>query len=261
MINPIKRYERVRDILFQSLALLHCRYLGCDTSFYMVAKMSISTWLSGLELDRIYLCKPGKLRDLPVHPIASLYPMLPREKLESMADSLRTDRGQIHPVIILRTKTGHMILDGRNRIEACLLAKMDVKIKIVELNEEQAHAMINSVNNQRRAMNCREIAEVAWRYIKSFQSRSERPPTQSQVAKMFGISLRVMQKWKPGGQAIEGHQKRVKGRTFSIPYLYRPLAAKLCALMERKCNPKLDREEIDALEAAIEEQYAKLMAS
>ena len=220
--------------------------------------MSINRNLLSCKLGIVRRCSPESLKSLPVHHVAAIYPMLPKEKLKSMAQSMVQGGGQVHPVIIRRIGDSHEIVDGRNRIAACLLAKRPVRFTVLELSESEVFAMINSVNSQRREMNCRQQAEVAWKYIQSYKDRGERPPTQKYVAALFGISLRVMQKWKPGGRASEAHEGRVVGRRFPIPCMYRPLASKLCQLLEHGFPPKLPRESIEELQDNIEELYAKL---
>lgn len=222
--------------------------------------MSINRNLLSCKLGIVRRCSPESLKSLPVHHVAAIYPMLPKEKLKSMAQSMVEGGGQVHPVIIRRIGDSHEIVDGRNRIEACLLAKKLVRFKVLELNESKVLDLINAVNSQRREMNCRQQAEVAWKYIQSYRDRGERPPTQKYAAKLFGISLRVMQKWKPGGKASEDHAERSRSQSFKIHWSARELASKLSDLTCRRFNPNAPRGEIEAVMAAIDELYERLTA-
>ena len=56
----------------------------------------------------------------PVHPAATLFPMMDAEALQALADDIR-EHGQREPVILYRGA----VLDGRNRLRACELAGVE----------------------------------------------------------------------------------------------------------------------------------------
>ena len=56
----------------------------------------------------------------PVHPAATLFPMMDAEALQALADDIR-EHGQREPVILYRGE----VLDGRNRLRACELAGVE----------------------------------------------------------------------------------------------------------------------------------------
>lgn len=53
-----------------------------------------------------------------VHPAAAVFPMLPDDELEVLAEDIKAN-GLLHPIV--RTPDG-LLLDGRNRLEACTRA-------------------------------------------------------------------------------------------------------------------------------------------
>lgn len=55
------------------------------------------------------------------HPIAALFPMLPDDELDALAADIAAN-GLIHPVVI---DSDNLILDGRNRLAACMRAGID----------------------------------------------------------------------------------------------------------------------------------------
>lgn len=80
---------------------------------------------------------------MKIHPVAQCFPMLPQSELEAMAESIRNE-GQLNPCV----RTGDVLLDGRNRIEACKIA--GVEPTFVEYTGESPVAFIVAVNLERR---------------------------------------------------------------------------------------------------------------
>lgn len=81
--------------------------------------------------------------DLPVHPAADVFPMLPPDELDELAADIKAN-GLAHPIVV---KAGQLI-DGRNRREACRIA--GVEPRTVELNGQDPVAFILSTNIARR---------------------------------------------------------------------------------------------------------------
>ena len=82
--------------------------------------------------------------DLPIHPSAALFPMLPPDELDELAESIR-ENGLQDPIVMQRG----VMLDGRNRYAACKLAK--VEPTFIEF-EGDANAYIIAANINRRHM-------------------------------------------------------------------------------------------------------------
>src|ERR1039457_4319114 len=79
---------------------------------------------------------------MPVHPAADLLPMLSAERLASLAEGIKAI-GLIHPIVI---KDG-VLIDGRNRREACRLA--GVVPTTMELNGVDLVDYIANANDRR----------------------------------------------------------------------------------------------------------------
>jgi hypothetical protein len=62
------------------------------------------------------------------HPVASLFPMLSTEELDELAADI-AERGLLHAIVL--DKDG-LILDGRNRLEACNRAKVEPRFETYE---------------------------------------------------------------------------------------------------------------------------------
>ena len=61
--------------------------------------------------------------ELPVHPAADVFPMLDPDELSDLASDIQAN-GLQHPIIIGQVDGVEMLIDGRNRLAACKLAKV-----------------------------------------------------------------------------------------------------------------------------------------
>lgn len=91
---------------------------------------------------------------MKAHPIANVWPMLDDDKLDELAEDIR-QQGQLQPIW---TFDG-MILDGRNRFEACRRA--EIKPIIMEYKGDEPTAFAVSLNDRRRHMGKSALAAVA----------------------------------------------------------------------------------------------------
>jgi cell pole-organizing protein PopZ len=91
---------------------------------------------------------------MKAHPIANVWPMLDDDKLNELAEDIR-QQGQLQPIW---TFDG-MILDGRNRFEACRRA--EIKPIIMEYKGDEPTAFAVSLNDRRRHMGKSALAAVA----------------------------------------------------------------------------------------------------
>ena len=82
--------------------------------------------------------------DIPVHPLAALFPMLPDDELQELAEDI-AENGLRNPIV--RDSDGQ-IVDGRNRLKACRLAGVEPTFQ--HINGEDVRAFIASQNVNRR---------------------------------------------------------------------------------------------------------------
>lgn len=111
---------------------------------------------------------------IPVHPVASLFPMIGGEELQALADDIKAN-GQREPIIIANLHPNLMddphVLDGRNRYEACKLAGVEPKFQTVaslndrELSPEVIADWIISHNLHRRHLTSSQKAMVGQGYL------------------------------------------------------------------------------------------------
>lgn len=80
---------------------------------------------------------------MKVHPVAELFPMLTDAELHELSDSIKKE-GLINPCI----KQGDILIDGRNRLAACKIAKVEPRFE--EYKGESPVSFIMGANLARR---------------------------------------------------------------------------------------------------------------
>lgn len=92
--------------------------------------------------------------NLPAHPLAGLFPMLPEAEIAELADDICT-YGQRMPIMVLDGQ----VLDGRNRLAACKFAEIEPSFELYEGDDPLAFVL--SHNLQRRHLTSSQRAMVA----------------------------------------------------------------------------------------------------
>lgn len=98
---------------------------------------------------------PRKLVDVPVHPVADLFPMMSESEFCKLVDDIGA-KGQLVPIIMHQ---GTM-LDGRNRYAACRVAKKDPVLSEFDGSGDTASAYIISLNARRRHLPDGQVAAI-----------------------------------------------------------------------------------------------------
>lgn len=169
------------------------------------------------------------IEGIPVHPVASLFPMIDDESLRGLADDIR-ENGLREPIVLAHMGDGfddEVLIDGRNRYRACLLA--GVEPKFVDLHtlpnvsadegadfitEESVSRWIVSHNLHRRHLSPSQRTAVAVEFVAVFaeaakkrqghgmtapgvtlqenlpEASGPRPQATDEAAELFGVSGR-----------------------------------------------------------------------
>ncbi|MBA3936298.1 MAG: ParB N-terminal domain-containing protein [Planctomycetes bacterium] len=130
---------------------------------------------------------------LRAHPAADLFPMMSDADLDAMAADIKAN-GQAVPIAVLNRD---MILDGRNRYEACRRAGVEPKIRemIGEFSTEQdVVRFVVSTNIHRRhltesqrAMIARELATLT--VGRPSENPSKEGVSQAEAARLMNVSV------------------------------------------------------------------------
>ena len=135
------------------------------------------------------------------HPTAAKYPRPTKEKLAILrADML--ENGQLQPLVVCNG----LLIDGLTRRETGMETYM---VKFCEdVPEDRIEGMIRSLNNHRRHMSVKVIADMALAYYDS-EKEAGRPITLSEAAAAFQVSLRSMHR----RNEIQRRQAADKGKS------------------------------------------------
>ena len=134
------------------------------------------------------------MNELKIHPVTACYPMMAADEMAELVEDIRA-KGLLFPVTVM----GDVLLDGRNRLEAC--GRAGVAVKTVEYDGDDPAGFIITTN-KRRNLTVSQRAAVANRIatLKDGQ-RADRVAaqdcaagiTQEEAARIMGISRRSVQ--------------------------------------------------------------------
>ena len=112
--------------------------------------------------------------EYPVHPVASLFPMIDDDALDALAEDIKKN-GQREPIIVAYLDEAMIdepvVIDGRNRHAACKLADIEPEFKFVmslndrELSPQVIADWIISHNLHRRHLTTSQKAMVGQGYL------------------------------------------------------------------------------------------------
>lgn len=97
---------------------------------------------------------------MPAHPAADLFPLLPDDQLQELADDIRL-RGLIEPVVTIEGSGTVMILDGRNRYRACVLAGVEPRTVAWDGSGGSPSGFVLAKNIHRRHLTPAQRAAIA----------------------------------------------------------------------------------------------------
>jgi hypothetical protein len=109
----------------------------------------------------------------PVHPLCKLFPMMPDEDLETLAEDIKQN-GLQEPIKLWKGQ----VIDGQNRQEACWRAGTEPRYKEIDFeDEEELRAYIISKNVERRHLTkSQQAMAYALIYPEFVQGKTTLPP-------------------------------------------------------------------------------------
>ena len=121
--------------------------------------------------------------EYPVHPVASLFPMIDDESLNALAEDIKKN-GQREPIIVAYLDEAMIdepvVIDGRNRHAACKLAGIEPEFKFVmslndrELSPQVIADWIISHNLHRRHLTTSQKAMVGQGYLEFLRAEAKK---------------------------------------------------------------------------------------
>ena len=103
-----------------------------------------------------------------IHPAALLFPMLPENELQELADDIKA-KGLLKPILTLDGK----ILDGRNRLKACEMAGVEPRFDKADLNGSYAAEFVVSMNIRRRHLDVGQRTAIGVDMLPLLQEEAE----------------------------------------------------------------------------------------
>ena len=174
---------------------------------------------------------------LPVHPAAEVFPMLAPDELAELAEDIR-EHGLAHPIVV---KAG-VLIDGRNRREACRMA--GVEPSTVELNGQDPIAYVLSTNIARRHLTKGQRAmAVARLYPEPAKGGRGKTDAANTAARHGGFSndrlnaARAVLRWAP--ELTDSVQ--AGAQTLDVAY---------AVALERKTTSEAPQQRLEALRAS-----------
>jgi hypothetical protein len=191
--------------------------------------------------------------DLKIHPSADIFPPLPSDELQALAEDIKT-HGLREKIKFVRGSDGAgFIVDGRNRLDAIELAGLDRAVEVapqeyfeeVKLDDDAAIVdYVISANARRRHLTSEQKRHVVAKLLKLFPERSNLA-----IAKMIGVddkTVASVRQEMEGRSEIPSAEKRTDtmGRQQSA---HQPA---------RKPNPPMSRERRRAAFEQIQSKYS-----
>lgn len=94
-----------------------------------------------------------------IHPAADIFPMVPDDGLQSLAESIRAN-GLRFPIVVRKVDDEDEIIDGRNRLRACEIAGVEPAFTTFEGDDDAVLAFITDANIQRRDLKKTQKAAI-----------------------------------------------------------------------------------------------------
>ena len=131
-------------------------------------------------------------RKLKVHPAVEAWPMIDDEDLDALAADIKAN-GLIHPVVL---DGDGLVLDGRNRVEACKRAGVELMTTLYEGDDPMAFML--SANAYRRHMSVGARAVAIVRMVSLSDTKIGRGEKLMGVSQPRLSEARTVLEWAPG---------------------------------------------------------------
>lgn len=175
--------------------------------------------------------------DFVVHPDAELFPMLPDDELQALADDIR-ENGLINPIILtegeLDGKLVEFLVDGRNRLRACELAGVDPRFELVNGN---ADSLAVSLNTKRRNLDKQQLAVIA---AKAWKRAEEEGRTTNKAGRKSAQNGQITEPHKHFATLYGVSKNYVQDAKFVLDNLPGPIESALLPRGHDRRRPLLD---------------------
>jgi ParB-like nuclease domain len=143
-----------------------------------------------------------RLPFIPVHPLADLFPLMEGAEFDELVADIKKN-GQREPIVLY----DGMILDGRNRVRACLAAGLP-KINCRHPKIDDPAAYVVSANIRRRHLSAEQKRDLIRKVLEATPERSDRS-----IAKQVGVSHPTVAAVR---EEVESRKDHSTGKSFQL---------------------------------------------
>jgi ParB-like chromosome segregation protein Spo0J len=184
-----------------------------------------------------------------VHPLAAMFPMLPDDELDALATSIK-EHGQRHPILIadMQVDGGELIeviVDGRNRFEACRRAKVEPKFE--RLNGVDIAALILAENVERRNLSAGQRAMARAMLTRDVKQGSRTDLAEEDLGQLADVAERSVRRARFVLRQDEALAQSVMNGVESLNAAYETAKASATAKDRAAEAEKARREQLDTL--------------
>jgi ParB-like nuclease family protein len=138
--------------------------------------------------------------DLPVHPLAAVFPMMDSDELAALADNIK-ENGLVHPIVLGEwvpdpeepDKKIEGIIDGRNRLAGCELAKVKPRFERFDGKDIAAFIVANNIN-RRHLTKGQQAMALAFAHPEPEKGGRGNVGAVKQAKKLGGLAMNVCAK-------------------------------------------------------------------
>lgn len=125
-----------------------------------------------------------------VHPLAAAFPLLAGVALAALVADIK-QHGLRRPILV---DGRGRVIDGRNRLRACVEAGVTPRFEVCEIDEDEVLALIISENVHRRHLTPAQLAMVAANVVQARRAQGRAEGRSSHVVgEQFGLSARTIE--------------------------------------------------------------------
>lgn len=173
-----------------------------------------------------------KIGDWETHEAADAFPLMEGLEFDALVDDIRK-HGQQEPILVIRRKKGDLVIDGRNRLRACLEAGVTPRFQPYRGAKDMLAiiAIVRSKNARRRHLSAARLAFIAGKLIN--------------LERAHGAKRRISTQNNDAGRAmaasldsdVRGKSSEIMAREFGVS----KSSVERAAVVDRLGTPELKR--------------------
>lgn len=153
---------------------------------------------------------------LPVHPAADVFPMLPEDELEELAESIKS-QGLLNSIVVQSIEGKLVLVDGRNRREACRRVGIEPTYNLLDGQDATAYILTTNINRRHMTKGQQAMATAIIRP----EAKMGRGSTAEKVARNLGVSGELVRQARVVLKHTPDHAKLVLTGAMSLDAAYK----------------------------------------